>query len=589
MPSGIESMPAQRFPVLVKVNFDTPWISDGRRVQKLRASLKDIMEGGKTGSRRALALLTRNEAGVGPVLKLLRIAGVAEFFSAVWTMPWDPERNNGAYRDGEVWHQFNPPINSAEDYKADVLQHVASDPHLWLPQLQADEPSADVGGCAELRLEHIVLVDDERSNFQSEATNVDVLRYVKVARYDASYRDFGLIKNMGGIGAHNDFDWQHLQDFCDEPWMYPETFEIFCFERPFIGSEMQEPVHLVVFDFDETLTMATFMPQDPKCSSELGWKPSVGVERVPSERRSPRPDSKEADDDDSFWTIENLLQYNFMTPFIKTGAKQKTRLDKLRSLLRTLGRNGSGISLAVLARNEHGAFAATNLLLLANLAKYFCAIWTLPGKPGINSGMYQYGGKWVPFETPGGDDLYHKADVLRHVRQHPESWFPQLGLAGDLKRSGKYLTAMEHLRELKPESIVLVDDERSNFVSDSASGEKLTRWCKVARYDKDYLDCGPLNQMGGIGAHTDTDYKALRRFVEKPWEYSYAKLWPNHIDGEGEDDGRLGDEEVRDLSRVVAPPLTGRKTRGRSTDSRDSENSLLSKSSVGSEEAQTLS
>lgn len=598
MPNGLESMPAQRFPVISKANFDTPWIPEGRRLNKLRASLKNVMEGGKTGRRRALAVLTRNQAGVGPVLKLLRIAGVAEYFSAIWTMPWDPENNNGAYRDGEVWYQFNPPINAAEDFKPDVLQHVSSDPHLWFPQLQREEPNMDVGECADLRLEHIVLVDDERANFQSEATSVDVLRYVKVARYDATYRDFGLIKDMGGIGAHSDFDYQHLQDFCDEPWMYPETHEIFCFERPFIGSEMQEPVHLVVFDFDETLTMATFMPQDSKFHNEVGWKPLAGVEqtntigssveRAPSDWRSPRPDGED-DDDDSFWTIENLLQYNFLTPFVQAEAQAKTRLDKLRSLLRTLARSGSGISLAVLTRNERGAFSALNLLLLSGLAKYFCVIWTLPAKPGTTSGLYQYDSKWEPFETPGGDDLNHKADVLKHVRLNPEVWFPQLGLgpakASDAARSGKYMSALDKLKELKPESIVLVDDERSNCVN-SDSGEKMIRWCKVARYDKDYLDCGPLNQMGGIGAHTDSDYKALRRFIQKPWEYSYTKLYGRKFseDGGEGDGGKLGDEEVKDLSRNIAPPTTGRKTRGRSTDSNDSAASLLSQSSAGSEE-----
>lgn len=31
-------------------------------------------------------------------------------------------------------------------------------------------------------------------------------------------------------------------------------------------------------------------------------------------------------------------------------------------------------------------------------------------------------------------------------------------------------------------------------------------FCQVSRYDETYRDCGLLDQMGGLGAHSDTDY-----------------------------------------------------------------------------------
>jgi hypothetical protein len=49
--------------------------------------------------------------------------------------------------------------------------------------------------------------------------------------------------------------------------------------------------------------------------------------------------------------------------------------------------------------------------------------------------------------------------------------------------------------------------------------EKVLRYCKVARYDANYCKFGFLKNMGGIGAHSDSDYTILRRFVEYPWEW----------------------------------------------------------------------
>ncbi|CAK0875248.1 unnamed protein product [Prorocentrum cordatum] len=127
--------------------------------------------------------------------------------------------------------------------------------------------------------------------------------------------------------------------------------------------------------------------------------------------------------------------------------------------------------------------------------------------------MYQHhDGYWQPFDPPFHEVSDHKADVLHHVAQHRAAWLPQLAArAGGAAAVGP----------LRPEAVLLVDDERANFrhyKGDGAVTEAL-RCCKVPRYDDLYRDCGPLNQLGGLGAHSDADYDSVRRFVEEPWEF----------------------------------------------------------------------
>ena len=43
----------------------------------------------------------------------------------------------------------------------------------------------------------------------------------------------------------------------------------------------------------------------------------------------------------------------------------------------------------------------------------------------------------------------------------------------------------------------------------------------MSRYDETYRDCGLLDQMGGLGAHSDHDYDELKNFLQQPWEYPY--------------------------------------------------------------------
>jgi len=118
---------------------------------------------------------------------------------------------------------------------------------------------------------------------------------------------------------------------------------------------------------------------------------------------------------------------------------------------------------------------------------------------------------WQSFVPPVQEVPDHKADVLQHLINHPKEWFPQLSQpAADSYRS---------LLQLKPQGVVLVDDERASFQSSYENGAKVLRYCKVARYDEAYRNCGALNQMGGIGAHSDRDYDMLRAFVERPWDF----------------------------------------------------------------------
>mmetsp|Transcript_89996 Transcript_89996/g.288627 ORF Transcript_89996/g.288627 Transcript_89996/m.288627 type:complete len:659 (+) Transcript_89996:51-2027(+) len=481
-----------------EVNFETPWVP-GSRIEKLKR-LFDELKHCKNGETRVLACLTRNgnANGVVAVINLMKAAGLDIHFSAIWALPYRPGRSCGAYLDDGKWHLFDPPLRSLPlDHKADVLKSVCETPRAWFPQLGGtSQVSAEVQRMANMNLAEVVLVDDQRSNFQSE-TGAKVLRYCKVARYDAVYREFGVLRDMGGIGAHNDADYDTLKRFVEDPWMCKDTYQVRCQEREFQGSEAKRPVSLVVFDFDETLTMATFMPVDEAFAGKIGWSP------------------KDAPQDD--WSEAELLEYNFESPHVRGK-----RVNKLKDMLKALvtSKDGSRRTLAILTKNDQGVIAVLNLLKIAGLAEFFSAIWTLPlaTRSQIPNGVYRgSSGVWNSFEPPLDEVLAHKADVLHHVATFPAKWFPQLGEKGDGIVS-------QSLSRLFIESIVLVDDERANFRSESETQAKVLRYCKVARYDEAYRDCGTLNQMGGLGAHSDQDYETLKTFVESPWDYPYESV-----------------------------------------------------------------
>lgn len=161
------------------INFESPWV-EGSRLMKLQSMLASIKDG-SDGRRRTLTVLTNNGKGVQAVINMLKIAGLDAYFSAVWTMPWRQYMPNGAYKDSSgQWKLFDPPSDKVRNHKADVLSHVTRNPEAWFPQIG----EAGFNDLATLCMGNIVLVDDQRANFQSQF-GASVLRYCKVARYDA--------------------------------------------------------------------------------------------------------------------------------------------------------------------------------------------------------------------------------------------------------------------------------------------------------------------------------------------------------------------------------------------------------------------
>lgn len=275
--------------------------------------------------------------------------------------------------------------------------------------------------------------------------------------------------------------------------MCKETFQLRCQEREYQGQEAQKPVTLVIFDFDETLTMATFMPDDPDFTKKFGWS-SVN----------------------SKWSKDDLIEYNFESPF-----SPGCRVHKLRETLKAIicPNEAQQRTLAILTRNEHGAVAVLNLLQLAGLADNFSAIWATPAKEGRPNGVFRAADdSWQIFDPPLSECHAHKADIVHHIAKSASAWFPQfaVGCSGPRQCAG--------LQNLCLEGIVLVDDERANFRSGFASEARVLRYCKVARYDEKYRECGILNQLGGLGSHHDADYEVLKLFIEKPWEFPYETV-----------------------------------------------------------------
>lgn len=153
------------------------------------------------------------------------------------------------------------------------------------------------------RPEDILLVDDVRTNFQCGGSTKKVYRCCKVARsllqshslffsffkgYDApSFRDMGFVRDMGGIGAHNEEDYQTLVEFANRPWAFNVECQAHCVERPFDSADAKPPVKLLIFDFDGALTLYTFMPEDPRCSNDLHFVANDAVQKryVPLRKR----------------------------------------------------------------------------------------------------------------------------------------------------------------------------------------------------------------------------------------------------------------------------------------------------------------
>jgi hypothetical protein len=345
----------------------------------------------------------------------------------------------------------------------------------------------------------------------------------------------GLVTNMGGLGARNKEDYSQLTNFIREPWRFKEAQSIRVSERPFSCADGRPPVTLVVFDFDETLSLYTFMPEGRKYRSEIGYAGASAEERA------------------------RFVKYNFESPYVDGD-----RIAKLKGMLQGL-ENSSGDphrTLAILTKNEDGAVAVLNLLLMANLADHFSVIWTLGADPGLPNGVYKDVDGWkvydIPLSSMDQQKQKYKPIVLDAVVSRPEEWFPLLSKSADSK--------WQLMKEITMPNIVLVDDERGSFQSKSRKdGEdpddmKVFRYCKVAHYDDEYRDQGLLVHMGGIGAKTDRDYEKLANFVDAPWKARVADdLEDMHLTGAAKMRfGTISSES--ELMGATSVPLVRRET-----------------------------
>jgi len=477
-------------------NFETPFVKskNNTRVQKLHSLFTDLRneEGYHgDGGPRKLAILTRNNQGAVACLNLLNMAGLGEHFSAIWCMAKVHDIPNGVYRGtDDVWHTFTAPLESTFDHKADVLVEIAANPMNWFPQFS--EPGSPSG----YTLEEIVLVDDVRNNFQSQsAARHKVLRYCKVARYDCSYRDMGFKSDMGGIGAKTDKDYNTLIDFVKQPWEYKAMLKARCVEKPFESCDEEPRVKLVVFDFDETLTLHTWLPEDTRIAKEIGYLGSEHEQK-------------------------HFAEYNFASPY--TDEDRIAALGKVLRSLATGPEDNSaedGCVLAVLTQNEAGAIVVLNLLMMAGLDSHFSAIWAAGGTP---TGVFRTAsGEWRPFSPPlGGPECLAehrwKVDVLKAATKTPRAFFPQL--EGGADPVAGPLRAL--LEELTMAHIVLVDDEPETFKVEEAEVDPIVRYCEVTHYEDDnFRDQGLITHMGGLGAKRAEDYIELHNFVTRPWTY----------------------------------------------------------------------
>merc|ERR1711871_331093 len=98
-------------------------------------------------------------------------------------------------------------------------------------------------------------------------------------------------------------------------------------------------VKLVVFDLDETLTLATFLPNDVNATAAK---------------------------------YATCVRLSFKSPWVED------RLQKLQDMCRQLTEGEAACKLAILTKNNRGARSVVQLLESAGLGKYFSAVWCLP-------------------------------------------------------------------------------------------------------------------------------------------------------------------------------------------------------------------
>lgn len=216
------------------------------------------------------------------------------------------------------------------------------------------------------------------------------------------------------------------------------------------------PVKLVVFDFDQTLTVSTFGPP-PESSPE---------------------------------TLASCVQWSFASPWVQG------RLQKLEGTLRSLTEGISACKLAVLTRNSAGVRSVLQLLDGAALSKYFSAVWCMPLS---SDSAFQQDGEWHFFKPEVAKSAKlpkQKPDILQEIANRTEHWLPKKG--SDL--------------QLSMDNILLVDDSVYNFQS-SVTGRQVMRGCKVAVHCGSLMDGMDSRTLGGLGARSCQDFVALERFV----------------------------------------------------------------------------
>jgi hypothetical protein len=255
-------------------------------------------------------------------------------------------------------------------------------------------------------------------------------------------------------------------------------------------------VNLVVFGFDATLTLYTFLPENSNFARQIGYTCSESDEGA------------------------DFVKLNFESPWV-----EGSRVERLRKMLSSLlvPAEGTTRTLAILTANEQGAVVVLNLLLMADLADSFSAIWAPLADEGLPQGVCRDGKGWKIFNPPvdGVENRSSKGDLLGSIVERPHQWFPQAVDGEPHERE-----ALQHLApgNLHVKNIVLIDDEMTNFHCRSGSGHQVLRFCKVACYDDEYYDdFGLLMNMGGIGARNEQDYSTVLRFVEHPWKYRVAQ------------------------------------------------------------------
>eukprot|EP00435_Cladocopium_sp_Y103_P013016 s2554_g3.t1 len=217
------------------------------------------------------------------------------------------------------------------------------------------------------------------------------------------------------------------------------AFRCQCLERTFARLDEAYPVKLVTFDFDETLTLITYLIEDG--------------------------DSEEVQ--------KQIVRTNFQTPWVKGS-----RIENLKSMLKALSTSNSGQrrALAVLTKNYAGQKAVHLLLHIAGLARYFDAIWALP-----SGGLYRCQDEWYEMPTP---TVNHKADLLALVVESPSEFLPQLA---------QNIEEWKDFGGLKMEGIVLVDDQRANFQHRSCT--TFVKVCELSRNkQKAVLFTNPLGK-----------------------------------------------------------------------------------------------